>query len=392
MKIISFNVRGLGSSGKIRVIREMLAREKVDMVCLQETKLVVVDQRLCSQVWGDYSCEWRAIAATNGGGGLLCVWNAMAFNLVQCVEGSRDFNAVRYAEERVGVMSGFVTYAREMEEFNRFILDMEVMDIPLQGRRFTWFRPNGQARSRLDRFLVSNTWLEWWPNCSQLVMDRDISDHCPILLRRVFQDWGPKSFRVLNYWLEDARLPVFVENVWSNLQVHGWSSGLVLKEKLKRLRLALKQWNFEVFGDLRTKRHEVVCKISELDKKEEEVGLSTVELGARQQLISDFWGVLKHHESLLCQKARSKWVKEGDRNSKFFHSSIKWRRKTNSIVGIMVDGSWEEDPARVKVEAKRFFEAKFSSTQRACPTLDGVPFRVLNSVDNALLTAVFEKA
>ncbi|XP_057452303.1 uncharacterized protein LOC130744130 [Lotus japonicus] len=209
-------------------------------------------------------------------------------------------------------------------------MDMELLDIQLHGRRFTWSRPNGQARSRLDRFLVSESWLERWPNCSQLVLDRDVSDHCPILMRRV----------------------------------QGLSAGHVLKEKLKRLKSELKRWNSEVFGDLRLKRAETVQKINELDRKEEEGGLSTEELG---------------------------WIKEGDQNSRFFHSTINWRRKANSIVGLVIDGCWEEDSAKVKVEVKRFFEDKFSSRQMSRPTLDGVSFRALDSADNALLTARFEK-
>ncbi|GMO53530.1 hypothetical protein TM233_67420 [Bradyrhizobium sp. TM233] len=54
----------------------------------------------------------------------------------------------------------------------------------------------------------------------------------------------------------------------------------------------LKRWNSEVFGDLRLKRAETVQKINELDRKEEEGGLSTEELGVRQQLLSEFWAVL----------------------------------------------------------------------------------------------------
>lgn len=49
----------------------------------------------------------------------------------------------------------------KIEEFNLFIDNtklMELMDIPLNGRIFTWFRPNGQSMSRLDSFLISHDW------------------------------------------------------------------------------------------------------------------------------------------------------------------------------------------------------------------------------------------
>lgn len=39
----------------------------------------------------------------------------------------------------------------ERRDFNQFILDMELDDIPLVGRNFTWYRPNGKDKSRIDR-------------------------------------------------------------------------------------------------------------------------------------------------------------------------------------------------------------------------------------------------
>lgn len=53
MKILSYNIRGLGDTAKRRVIREVLCRNQVDMVCIQETKSSSVDRRLCAQLWGD---------------------------------------------------------------------------------------------------------------------------------------------------------------------------------------------------------------------------------------------------------------------------------------------------------------------------------------------------
>lgn len=77
-------------------------------------------------------------------------------------------------------------------------------------------------------------------------------------MRRIFQYWGPKSFRVLNCWLDDKRFPAHVEKVWSELAVQGWSASPILKEKLKGLKVNLKQWNKAVFGDLRDNRNAAV--------------------------------------------------------------------------------------------------------------------------------------
>lgn len=50
----------------------------------------------------------------------------------------------------------------EMKEFNNFIEDMEVDDLPLVGLKYTWFRSNGVAKDRLDRCLISSSWDDQW--------------------------------------------------------------------------------------------------------------------------------------------------------------------------------------------------------------------------------------
>nr|KYP50799.1 hypothetical protein KK1_027363 [Cajanus cajan] len=60
--------------------------------------------------------------------------------------------------------------------YNQFIEDVELIDLPLGGGKYTWFRPNGITTSRIDRFLVSHEWLTQWPHCSQKALQRDVSE------------------------------------------------------------------------------------------------------------------------------------------------------------------------------------------------------------------------
>ncbi|KAL8557528.1 hypothetical protein ACS0TY_004824 [Phlomoides rotata] len=72
------------------------------------------------------------------------------------------------------------------------------MDLPLHGRTFSWYRPDGTCKSRLDRILISSSWLNLWPYSFQRGLKRSISDHCPIILEDIGKDWGPKPFRGIN--------------------------------------------------------------------------------------------------------------------------------------------------------------------------------------------------
>lgn len=56
---------------------------------------------------------------------------------------------------------------------------------------------------------------------AQEVLQRDISDHCSLLFRRVNYNWGPKPFRVLNCWFDDHRFKGFVEKSWQEIQLKG---------------------------------------------------------------------------------------------------------------------------------------------------------------------------
>lgn len=74
-----------------------------------------------------------------------------------------------------------------------------------------------------------------------------------------------------------------------------------------------------------------------------------------------------------------RWVKEGDMNSKYFHSIINWKRKSGSLVGLIMNGSWVDDVSRLKEAARTFFEEKFYCLGGSNkPTLDGVAFNMIS--------------
>jgi exonuclease III len=111
-----------------------------------------------------------------------------------------DFNAVREESERRGVSEHI--RREEMEDFDDFISETKLIDLPLHGRRFTWYRVGGRSMSRIDRFLISEAWNGEWHNCKQWCLDKELSDHCPIMLSEMERNWGPKPFRMLSCWKE----------------------------------------------------------------------------------------------------------------------------------------------------------------------------------------------
>jgi len=153
-----------------------------------------------------------------------------------CVCG--DFNIVRSMEERRSV-GGSGTRA-ESASFNQFIGAHDFIDLPLRGHSFTWFWGDGKSMSRLDRFLLSERWCLTWPNCFQLASSRGLSYHCSIELSIDEENWGPRPVHMLKRWENFTRYNEFVRDKWRSFQLDGWG-GYVLKEKLKLIKLALKE-------------------------------------------------------------------------------------------------------------------------------------------------------
>ncbi|KAK2409977.1 hypothetical protein QL285_045372 [Trifolium repens] len=114
-----------------------------------------------------------------------------------------------------------------------------------------------------------------------------------------------------------------------------------------------------------------------------------VEVIRRDGLKKEFWRQLHLKESLLKQKSRMRWVKEGDSNSKYFHESIKSRRRTNQLVALKDGDQWVEGVDEVKGFVKGYFENNFKERWDSRPNLDGVQFQSLSMEDNLVLTAPF---
>lgn len=132
-------------------------------------------------------------------------------------------------------MNTIVDYNRKIRGFNAFIGKTELEDILLVGRKFTWYKPNGSIKSRIDRVLVSRKWLEKWSDRKQFVLSRSVSDHCTLVLKDTSVDWAPKLFRCLDIWQRDGRFKDFIRNKWNNYEVQ-CSRVFIFKENLKKLK------------------------------------------------------------------------------------------------------------------------------------------------------------
>lgn len=150
------------------------------------------------------------------------VLNFAEVNLCMC----GDFNSVRSEDERRG--RGVIDRQVDSVNFNNFIDGCFLIDLPLCGRLFTWYRGDGVTMSRLDRFLLSARWCLSWPNSIQVAHQRGLSDHVPLVLDVDDLNWGPRPLRMLKCWRDFAGYSEFVRENLNSFHLDGWG-GFVLQ-------------------------------------------------------------------------------------------------------------------------------------------------------------------
>ena len=188
-----------------------------------------------------------------------------------------DFNIVRYPCERLGCES----FSLAMFASSNFIKNNYLVDLPLDGASFTYFRDaEPQAMSRIDKTLVSVDWVDHFGNVSQMVLLRVISDHYPLLVEASGVGRGRCAFKFKNMWLKVEGFVERVKQWWEGYSFMG-SLSFVLAQKLKALKQDLKKWNKEEFGDLAFRKKCLLAELMGLDAKEEFLGLSNAEQSHR---------------------------------------------------------------------------------------------------------------
>lgn len=79
MKILSWNVRGLGNQVKRAIVKEVICSNKIDVLMIQETKVSSVHDSLVKEVWGTSPAKWCCGDAVGSVGGILVVWSSRSF-------------------------------------------------------------------------------------------------------------------------------------------------------------------------------------------------------------------------------------------------------------------------------------------------------------------------
>ncbi|GJX74958.1 RNA-directed DNA polymerase, eukaryota [Tanacetum coccineum] len=193
-------------------------------------------------------------------------------------------------------------------------------------------------------------------------------------------DYGPIPFRFYRYWLEVDGFDKLVRDSWNVAPVNKKNAIRNFMGKLKFLKDRIRSWLSIHRSNSRGEIYFLKEELRSCDEVIDKGDCSNEVVHKRTEILNKIHQVNNIQASEIAQKAKIKWAIEGDENVKFFHGMLNKKRNQSNIRGIMVNGTWVDDPVQVKREFFEHFRGRFDkpSVNRAC--ID-TPFPVSLSID-----------
>ncbi|WMV42285.1 hypothetical protein MTR67_035670 [Solanum verrucosum] len=296
-----------------------------------------------------------------------------------------DFNTVRFPSEK----RNCTRFNKAMTDFTDFIEDAELLDIQLAGDVFTWKNGEGHdPAARLDRFLISEEWENTFKNIKQSTLQRVISDHCPLILECGNWERPNSYFKFENWWLQTENFKEMVKTWWDSSNFRG-KLDFILASKLKYLKDKLKEWSRTRQGNLGLQKQSILNQLADLERIQDQRQLTDDESYLRAVLTVEFEDNAKREEVAWRQRSRALWLKEGDRNTKFFHRTANSHRRYNKIDKISVNGVCTQEPAIIKEEILNFYQNIYTETERWRPQFIARNDKMISEGDNIMLQSQF---
>ena len=126
-----------------------------------------------------------------------------------------------------------------MGEFKKAVDDLELKELKLKGRRFTW--SNDTTQTHIDRAFCMAEWDLMLQDCSLQALSSSVSDHSPLLMVGNAKVKNYCGFRFEVFWPRIQGYHEVVQQVWERdvtpinlfLRLH----------KLQRTGTKLRQWS-----------------------------------------------------------------------------------------------------------------------------------------------------
>jgi hypothetical protein len=217
--------------------------------------------------------------------------------------------------------------------FNAIIESLNLREIALSGRQFTWASRRGNPTyEKLDRVLVTAEWEQKFPLVTVRAMTRTCSDHTPLLIDSGCPSHLGKNnhFSFELSWLRQEGFYDLIKQEWlavnsGETPVERW------QHKVRHLRQFLRGWAHNLSGVYKKERDILLHIIDVLDIKSETMPLSAAERATKKQADEGLAKLRRDEESKWAQRAKVRHVQEGGNNTRYFHLIAKGKHCKKEI-------------------------------------------------------------
>uniref|UniRef100_A0A453EYZ0 Reverse transcriptase domain-containing protein n=1 Tax=Aegilops tauschii subsp. strangulata TaxID=200361 RepID=A0A453EYZ0_AEGTS len=251
----------------------------------------------------------------------------------------------------------------QMAAFRDTLILCELVDLGFVGVPYTYdnMRSGGaNVRVRLDRAVATNSWRNLFAFSSVSHLASGSSDHVPLLLRGLADTQKPTagSMQYEIFWETDAGLPEVIKKAWESFGVLDdlGKVNIALRKNMSTLRT----WSKKRFGNVTREINKTLSCLEELMN----MNADRREIRAASDKLNE---LLYKEEMLWLQRSCIAWLKEGDRNTKYFQSKARWRARKNRIRELVDDeGISHSDEQDMGSMATQYFQNMYCSD----PNLD----------------------
>ena len=380
--LLNWNVRGLNSPARRKVVRDLARDTACTIACLQETKMQAIDDAIvCESLGPSFRASHVFLPASGTRGGALLAVHEDYYRILQTEVRGHSVSAklqpttgvgewwltVVYGPQEDGEKIQFLQKPRDLRQFlsdrwlvigdfnlilqaqdksnsnlNRrmmgtfrsWVNDLELKELSLQGRRFTW--SNDVTQTRIDRAFCTSDWDLMLPGCALQALSSSVSDHCPLLLvgRREIAKYSGFRFEV--FWPKVAGYSEVVQTAWGQ-ELTVVNPFLRLHTKLQRTGKALRNWARSKIGHVKLLLCAAKQLIGILDVVQDFRQLTEQEIQLKRDLKARVLGLSTVEKIRAKQQSRLTAIKAENANSRMFFMRINGRKRKNFIQQLHTD-------------------------------------------------------
>ena len=266
------------------------------------------------------------------------------------------------------------------------------MDLGFIRTNFTWSKNYIDGHSiweRLDHGLSTNQWFMKYLGTRVHHLPCLSSNHCPLLINPTGIEIPSykKPFRFEEMRLSDSRCGEVVEAAWRSCTTR--DSDREILGKIDKCGKDLSWWNYNAFGNVRKE----LRRKKELLIEEEVVAVRTGSNILIKELKEQINVLMDRETRMWNQHSCIIWLKNGDGNTKFFHTRASHRFRKNVILGINEpQGVWKVELNDIRGVLINFYQELFTTTNPTLhqDVLDQIP-QVISDDMNQDLMCKFEE-